>query len=83
VKIKLSEKKFEEYDEIFDFIIDAHPDWEKLITDGKLKVKTNQDKVQFTQMEQILEKFNLRITDISYSDYYGIFFGIEKLATNV
>jgi hypothetical protein len=30
-------------------------------------------------MEQILKKFNLRITDISFTDYYGIVFGIEKL----
>ena len=46
--MNLSEKKFEEYDEIFNFIIDNHPDWEKLITDGSVKVKTNQDKVQFS-----------------------------------
>ena len=77
--MNLSEKKFEEYDEIFDFIINIHPDWEKLITDGLIKVKTNQDKLQFSQIEEISQKFNLRITDISYSDYYGIFFGIEKL----
>ena len=77
----MNEKKFEEYDEIFDFIVDVHPDWERLVTDGHIKIKTNQDKVQFSQMEQILQKFNLRITDISYSDYYGIVFGIEKLET--
>jgi len=79
--MNLTEKNFEEYDEIFDFIINIHPDWEKLITDGSIKVKTNQDKLQFSQIEEISQKFNLRITDISYSDYYGIFFGIEKLAT--
>jgi|TARA_B110000196_G_C20569860_1_gene397033 hypothetical protein len=32
-------------------------------------------------MEQILQKFNLRIVEISYSDYYGIVFEIEKLET--
>ncbi len=32
-------------------------------------------------MEQILQKFNLRITDVSFTDYYGIIFGIEKLET--
>jgi len=79
--MNLSEKKIDDYDEIFNFIVDNHPDWEKLITDGSFKVKTNQDKVKFSQIEEILQKFNLRITDISYSDYYGIFFGIEKLAT--
>jgi hypothetical protein len=81
LKINLNEKTFEEYDEIFDFILENHPDWERLVTDGHIKIKTNQDKVQFTQIEPILQKFNLRITDISYSDYYGIFFGIEKLET--
>ncbi len=81
MKINLNEKKFEEYDEIFDFILENHPDWERLVTDDHIKIKTNQDKVQFTQIEPILQKFNLRITDISYSDYYGIFFGIEKLET--
>ena len=81
MKINLNEKKFEEYDEIFDFILENHPDWERLVTDDHIKIKTNQDKVQFTQIEPILQKFNLRITDISYSDYYGIYFGIEKLET--
>ena len=32
-------------------------------------------------MEQILQKFNLRIAEISYSDYYGIVFEIENLET--
>ncbi len=81
MKINLSEKKFEEYDEIFDFIVDNHPDWERLVTDGHIKIKTNQDKVQFSQMEEISQKFNLRIIEISYSDYYGIVFEIEKLET--
>ncbi len=81
MKINLNEKIFEEYDEIFDFILENHPDWERLVTDDHIKIKTNQDKVQFTQIEPILQKFNLRITDISYSDYYGIYFGIEKLGT--
>ena len=67
--------------EIFDFIVDNHPDWERLVVDGHVKIKTNQDKVQFSQMEQILQKFNLRIAEISYSDYYGIVFEIEKLET--
>ncbi len=81
MKINLNENKFEEYDEIFDFILNEHPDWERLVSDGHIKVKTNQDKVQFSQMEQISQKFNLRITEISYSDYYGIVFAIEKLET--
>jgi len=81
LKINLNEKKFEEYDEIFDFILSKHPDWERLVSDGQIKVKTNQDKVQFSQMEQISQKFNLKITEISYSDYYGIVFAIENLET--
>ncbi len=81
MKINLNENKFEEYDEIFDFIVDNHPDWERLVVDGHVKIKTNQDKVQFSQIEQILQKFNLRISEISYSDYYGIVFEINKLET--
>jgi len=75
----LNEKKFEEYDEIFDFILSHFPDWERLVTDGNIKIKTNKPKVPFADIEQILQKFNLKITDVSYTDYYGIIFGIEKL----
>ncbi len=77
----MNEKKLEEYDDIFDFIESNFPDWERLLTDGNIKIKTNQPKVQFADMEKILQKFNLRITDVSYTDYYGIIFGIEKLET--
>jgi hypothetical protein len=79
VKADLDEKNIEEYDEIFDFIENNLPDWEKLLTEGQVKIKTNQQKVQFTVIEQILQKFNLRITEISFTNYYGIVFGIEKL----
>ncbi len=79
MRINLNEKKFEEYDEIFDFILENHPDWERLVTDGHIKIKTNQDKVQFTQIEPILQKFNLKITTVSYTDFYGIIFAIEKI----
>jgi len=79
VKINLNEEKLEEYDEIFKFLKEKFPDWERLLTAGHIKIKTNQHTVQFAFMEQILQKFNLRITDISYSDYYGIVFGIEKI----
>ena len=75
----MNEKNFEEYDEIFDFLESNHSEWERVVMDGHLKIKTNQKKVQFDSMEQILQKFNLRITDVSYTEYYGIIFGIEKL----
>ncbi len=78
---EFEEKKLEEYDEIFDFIEDNHSDWDKLRIDGHIKIKTNQKNVEFAFMEQILQKFNLRITDVSFTDYYGIVFGIEKLET--
>lgn len=70
--------KFEEYDQVFDFIEKRHPDWEKLLTEDSIKIKTNQHKIQFDFIEQILQKFNLRITDVSFTDYYGIIFGIER-----
>ncbi len=78
---EFEEKKLQEYDEIFDFIEDNLSDWDRLLIDGHIKIKTNQKSVQFAFMEQILQKFNLRITDVSFTDYYGIVFGIEKLET--
>ncbi len=77
----MNEKTIKEYEEIFDFIENNNLDWERLVIDDNVKIKTNQEKVQFTTIEQILKKFNLRITDISWSNYYGITFGIEKLET--
>jgi len=75
----LNEKNFEEYDEIFDFLERNHSEWERVVMDGQIKIKTNQKKLQFDSMEQILQKFNLRIIEVSYTEYYGIVFGIEKL----
>jgi len=80
VKINLNEK-IEEYDEVFDFIEENQLDWDRLVIDGHIKIKTTQDKVQFAFIEQVLQKFNLKITEISFTDYYGIVFGIEKLET--
>ena len=71
--------KFEEYDKVFDFIENQRPDWEKLLADNSIKIKTNQHNIQFDFIEKLLQKFNLRITDVSFTDYYGIVFGIEKL----
>jgi len=75
----LNEKEIEWYDEVFDFIKDKHPDWERLLTEGQIKIKTNQHTVQFALIEEIVKKFNLRITTVSYTDFYGIIFGIEKI----
>lgn len=71
--------EFEEYDKVFVFIENQHPDWEKLLVENSIKIKTNQHDIQFDFIEQLLQKFNLRITDVSFTDYYGIVFGIEKL----
>ncbi len=81
MKINLNEKNFEEFDEIFDFLEKNHSEWERVVMNGKLKIKTNQKQIEFASMEQILQKFNLRIIDVSYTEYYGIIFGIEKLKT--
>ena len=70
---------FEEYDNVFDFIVSQRPEWEKLVTDNSIKIKTNQHKIRFDFIDLILQKFNLRVTDISFTDYYGIVLGIEKL----
>ena len=68
----------EEYDEIFDYLEKNDSGWEKLIIDNKIKIKTNQITVNFSSISEILQKYNLRIIDISFSDYYGIIIGIEK-----
>jgi acetolactate synthase small subunit len=81
MKINLNEKSFEEFDEVFDFLEKNHSEWERVVMDGKLKIKTNQQKIEFASMEKILQKFNLRIIDVTYTEYYGIIFGIEKLKT--
>ncbi len=75
----MNEKNFEEYDEVFEFLEKNLSEWERVVMYCHLKIKTNQKKVEFASMEQILQKFNLRITDVSYTEYYGIIFGIEKL----
>lgn len=81
MKVNLDEKKIKEYYEIFNYVENNFLDWERLQIDDKFKIKTNQEEVKFSTIEEILKKFNLRITDISFSDYYGITFGIEKLET--
>ena len=77
--MNLNENKIEWYDEIFDFLKNEYPDWEKLLVDGQTKIKTNQHTIEFALIEKVLQKFNLRIINISYTDYYGIIFEIEKL----
>ena len=79
----MNEEQLKEYDEIYDFINDNFPDWEKLVSDDKFKIKTNQKQLQFAHVEEFLKKFNLRITEISYTDYYGIVFAIEKLGNKL
>jgi len=77
MKLNLNETEIKKYDEIFDFIENNIPDWEKVVTEGNIKIKTNQHMVKFEHMEQVLEKFNVKITDVAYTDYYGIIFGIK------
>lgn len=67
------------YDEIFNFIDIHHPSWEKLLMEGNVKIKTSQSEVRFAIVEKILQRFSLRITDVSFTNYYGIIIGIEKL----
>ena len=65
------------YNNIFNFINEYRPDWEKLADGNKVKIKTNQHTVKFEFLEQLKEKYNFRITEVSFSDYYGIVFSIE------
>ena len=66
------------YDDIFNFINEHKPDWERLTDGNKVKIKTNEHTVKFEFLEQLKKKYNLRIIDVSFSDYYGIVFSIER-----
>ena len=65
------------YNDIFNFINEYKPDWERLLDGNKVKIKTNEHTVKFEFLEQLKKKYNLRITEVSFSDYYGIMFSIE------
>ena len=75
----MNDYDIKKYDDIFDYLDQTMSNWEKIITDDQIKIKTNQVSVHFTFLEKILRKFNMNITDISYTDYYGIIIGIKKL----
>jgi hypothetical protein len=75
----LNDYDIKKYDDVFDYLDQTMSNWEKVITDDQVKIKTNQVSVHFTFIEKILRKFNMNITDISYTDYYGIIIGIKKL----
>ncbi len=66
------------YDEIFNFINEYKPDWERLTDGDKVKIKTNEHTVKFEFLEQLKEKYNLKITEVSFSDYYGIVLSVER-----
>ena len=75
----MNDYDIKKYDDIFDYLDQTMSNWEKIITDDQVKIKTNQVSVHFTFVEKILRKFNMNITDISYTDYHGIIIGIKKL----
>ena len=75
----MNDYDIKKYDDVFDYLDQTMSNWEKIITDDQVKIKTNQVSVHFTFLEKILRKFNMNITDISYTDYYGIIIGIKKL----
>ena len=75
----MNDNEIKKYDDVFVYLDQTMSNWEKVITDDQVKIKTNQVSVHFTFIEKILQKFNMNITDISYNDYYGIIIGIKKL----
>ena len=75
----MNDNEIKKYDDVFVYLDQTMSNWENLITDDQVKIKTNQVSVHFTFVEKILQKFNMIITDISYNDYYGIIIGIKKL----
>ena len=66
------------YDDIFNFINECRPGWERLTDGDRVKIKTNEHTVKFEFLEQLKKKYNFRITEVSFSDYYGIVFSIES-----
>jgi hypothetical protein len=66
------------YDDIFNFINEHRPEGERLTDGNKVKIKTNEHAVKFEFLEQLKNKYNFRITEVSFSDYYGIVFSIER-----
>ncbi|MDA0756425.1 MAG: hypothetical protein O3C04_03450 [Crenarchaeota archaeon] len=66
------------YADMFNFINEYKPDWEKLIDGDKIKIKTNEKIVKFEFLKQLEKKYNFKITEVSFSDYYGIVFSIER-----
>ena len=75
----MNDNEIKKYDDVFVYLDQTMSNWEKVITDDQVKIKTNQVSVHFNFVEKILRKFNMNITDISYTDYYGIIIGIKKL----
>lgn len=66
------------YDDMFNFINEYKPDWEKLTDGVNIKIKTNEHIVKFEFLEQLQKKYSFRITEVSFSEYYGIVFSIER-----
>ena len=66
------------YDDMFNFINEHKSDWERLTDGDKVKIKTNEHAVKFEFLELLKKKYNFRITEVSFSDYYGIVFSIER-----
>jgi len=76
--VNTENNNFVYYNDIFNFINEHRPDWERLTDGNKVKIKTNEHTVKFEFLEQLKKKYNFRITEVSFSDYYGIVFSIER-----
>jgi ABC-type oligopeptide transport system substrate-binding subunit len=76
--VDVKNNDLEYYTDIFNFINEHKPDWERLTDGNKIKIKTNEHTVKFEFLEQLKKKFNFKITEVSFSDYYGIVFSIER-----
>jgi len=54
------------YNDIFNFINEHRPDWERLTDDNKIKIKTNEHTVKFEFLEELKKKYNDKITEVSF-----------------
>lgn len=65
------------YNDISNFIKEYRSNWESYFDGNILKIKTNEHTVNFEFIDQLKKKYNFKITEITFSDYYGIVFSIE------
>ena len=63
----MNDNEIKKYDDVFVYLDQTMSNWEKVITDDQVKIKTNQVSVHFTFVEKILQKFINEETNNKYT----------------